>query len=71
MILGVLVSSAFSKIFNVYASWPLIVFILGFSIPLGLLTFKYHDQVIIASTSFTGAYMVVRPISWVVGGFPN
>lgn len=42
-----------------------------FSIPLGLLTFKYSDDVIIASSAFTGAYLVVRPFSWMIGGFPN
>jgi hypothetical protein len=47
------------------------MFILIFSIPLGLLTFKNRDDVIIASSAFTGAYLVVRPISWIIGGFPN
>lgn len=70
-IIGILVSSIFSKVFNIYASWPIILFVLLFSIPCGLLTFKYHDDVIIASSAFTGAYMVVRPISWILGGFPN
>lgn len=70
-IIGILVSSMFSKIFDIYASWPIIIFVLLFSIPCGLLTFKYHDDVIIASSAFTGAYMVVRPISWIFGGFPN
>jgi hypothetical protein len=40
-------------------------------IPLGLLTFKYADIVVILSTCITGSYMVVRPISWIIGGFPN
>lgn len=57
--------------FDIYAEWVWIVFVLIFSIPLGLLTFKYHDDIIIASSSFTGAYLVVRPFSWLFGGFPN
>lgn len=47
------------------------LFAILFSVPLGLLTFKYRDDVIIASTSFTGAYLIVRPLSWMIGGFPN
>jgi hypothetical protein len=70
-IIGILFSSIFSKVFDIYAVWPIIVFVLLFSIPLGLLTFKYHDDVIIASSSFTGAYLIVRPFSWMIGGFPN
>jgi len=27
--------------------------------------------VIVLSTSLVGSYMVVRPISWIFGGFPN
>lgn len=70
-IIGILVSSMFSKIFDIYAQWTIILFVLVFSIPCGLLTFKYHDGIIIASSAFTGAYLVVRPISWIFGGFPN
>lgn len=70
-ILGILAASIFEEIFNIYAVWPMIVFVLLFSIPLGLLTFKYYDEVIIASSAFTGAYLVVRPFSWILGGFPN
>lgn len=42
-----------------------------FTIPFGLLSFKYTDEIIIASSSLTGAYLIVRPISWLFGGFPN
>jgi hypothetical protein len=71
LIIGLLVSSIFSKVFDIYAEWTVILFVLLFSIPCGLLTFKYHDDLIIASSAFTGAYFVVRPISWIFGGFPN
>lgn len=37
----------------------------------GLLTFKYSEEVIVMSTSLVGSYMVIRPISWIFGGFPN
>jgi hypothetical protein len=70
-IMGILVSTMFSKIFDVYSVWVIIIFVLLFSIPLGLLTFKYHDDIIIASSAFTGAYMIVRPFSWLFVGFPN
>lgn len=69
--LGIMVSTTFSKLFDIYEKWPIILFVLLFSIPFGLLTFKFHDEVIIASTSFTGAYLVVRPFSWFFGGYPN
>ena len=42
-----------------------------FTIPFGLMTLKYSDEVIILSTSLTGSYLVIRPISWILGGFPN
>lgn len=71
IILGLLVNSLFSKIFDVYSVWSLVVFVIIFAIPFGLLTFKYRDQIIIVSTSLTGAYLIVRPISWIFGGFPN
>ena len=51
--------------------WSLVFFEVIFTIPLGLLTFKYSEEVIVTSTSLVGAYMVVRPISWIFGGFPN
>ena len=70
-IIGMLVNSLFCKIFNVYSVWSLVVFEIVFTIPFGLLSFKYTNQIIIASSSLTGAYFVVRPISWVFGGFPN
>ena len=44
---------------------------MALALPLGLLTFKYSEEVIIVSTSLTGSYMVVRPFSWIFGGFPN
>lgn len=40
-------------------------------IPFGLLTFKFSRLVIIMSTSLCGSYMMVRPLSWLLGGFPN
>lgn len=71
IVLGMLASSIFTQVFEFYSPWAPVVFILLFSIPLALLTFKYREEVVIASTSFTGAYMIVRPISWMIGGFPN
>ena len=70
-ILAVLVNTLFCKIFAVYSVWSLVFFIVVFTIPFGLLTFKYSEEIIIISTSLAGAYMVVRPISWIFGGFPN
>lgn len=71
LIVGILVNSIFSKIFDVYSVWSLVIFVILFGIPFGLLTFKFRDELIISSTSLTGAYLVVRPISWIFGGFPN
>lgn len=71
LIIGVLMNSIFVSIFEVYSIWSLVIFIIIFAIPFGFLTFKYSDHVVIASTSLTGAYLVVRPISWIFGGFPN
>lgn len=70
-IIGMLVNSLFCSIFDVYSVWSLVIFCIVFTIPFGLLTFKYQDQILIASSSLTGAYLVVRPISWMFGGFPN
>ena len=66
-----LVNSVYSKVFDIYSVWSLVVFEIMFTIPFGVLTFKYRDEILIASSSLTGAYMVVRPISWIFGGFPN
>jgi hypothetical protein len=66
-----MINSIFCKISGVYSVWSLVFFEVILTIPFGLLTFKYSEQVIIMSTSLTGAYMVVRPISWIFGGFPN
>lgn len=70
-IVGALVNSVFSKIFEIYSVWSLVIFDILFIIPFGLITFKYADYIIILSTSVTGAYMIVRPVSWLLGGFPN
>jgi lysylphosphatidylglycerol synthetase-like protein (DUF2156 family) len=66
-----LVNSLFCKIFNLYSVWSLVIFEIVFTIPFGLLSFRYTNQIIIASSSLTGAYFVIRPISWAFGGFPN
>lgn len=70
-IVGALVNSIFSKMFDIYSVWSLVIIDVLCMLPLGLLTFKYADIVVILSTSITGAYMVVRPISWIFGGYPN
>jgi Domain of unknown function (DUF4203) len=54
-----------------YSVWSLIVLEVLLTIPLGLLTFKHSDEVIVMSTSLSGSYMLVRPLSWMLGGFPN
>jgi hypothetical protein len=66
-----LFNTVFAAISGVYSVWSLVFFEVIFTIPLGLLTFKYSEEVIVTSTSLVGAYMVVRPISWIFGGFPN
>jgi hypothetical protein len=70
-IIGMLANSLFCQIFGLYSVWSLVIFELVLTIPLGLLSFKYTDQIIIASSSLTGAYFVIRPFSWLLGGFPN
>jgi hypothetical protein len=40
-ILAAIVNSIFSKVFDIYSIWSLIVFEVVFTIPFGLLTFKY------------------------------
>lgn len=69
--MAAIVNSIFCKMFGVYSVWSLIFFEVVLIIPFGLLTFKYSEQVIVMSTSLAGSYMVVRPISWIFGGFPN
>jgi hypothetical protein len=69
--LAALINTMFVQIFSVYSIWSLIIFEVIFTIPFGLLTFKYNKQIIAFSTSLAGAYMVVRPFSWLFGGFPN
>jgi hypothetical protein len=70
-IVAAIVNSIFCKIIGIYSIWSLVFFEVAFIIPLGLLTFKYSKEIIVMSTSLTGAYMVVRPFSWMFGGFPN
>lgn len=71
LIVAALVNSIFIKIFKVYSVWSLVGFAVVFCILLGILGYRYYDHIIILSTSLTGAYMIVRPISWIFGGFPN
>jgi len=63
--------SLINVVTGIYSVWLLVVLQIGLTVSMGLLTFKYSQQIIILSSSLTGAYMVVRPISWIVGGFPN
>ena len=69
--LAALAYSILSKLTGIYSVWLLVVLNVLLIIPLGLLTFKYSEHIIILSSSLTGAYMVVRPFSWIFGGFPN
>lgn len=71
LIVAALANSIFIKIFNVYSTWSLVVFAIIFCLALGLLSYRAYDLIIIMSTSLTGAYMMVRPVSWIFGGFPN
>jgi len=71
LILGALVNTIFSSIFDVQTVWSLVFFEVLFTIPFGLMTFKYANEIIIISTSLTGSYLMIRPISWMLGGFPN
>jgi len=70
-VLAAIVNSIFCRIFGVYSVWSMVIFEILLTIPLGLLTFKHSDEVIVMSTSVVGSYMVVRPFSWMFGGFPN
>lgn len=71
LILGALVNTIFASIFEVHSVWSLVFFEILFTIPFGLMTFKYANEIIIISTSLTGSYLIIRPISWLLGGFPN
>lgn len=71
LIVAALANSIFIKMFNVYSTWSLVVFAIIFCLTFGLLSYKAYDLIIILSTSLTGAYMMVRPVSWIFGGFPN
>jgi hypothetical protein len=70
-ILGALINSIFAKMFDIYSVWSLVAIDILCMIPLGMLTFKYADVIVILSTSITGSYMLVRPVSWIFGGYPN
>ena len=70
-VIGMLVNSIFCKMTDIYSVWSLVVFEILFTIPFGILAFKYREEIIIASSSLTGAYLVIRPLSWLFGGFPN
>jgi|JI6StandDraft_1071083.scaffolds.fasta_scaffold01882_14 hypothetical protein len=71
LIVAALLNSIFIKIFKIYSVWSLVGFALVFCILLGLLGYRFYDHIVILSTSLTGAYMIIRPISWIFGGFPN
>ena len=70
-IVAILLNSLLVKLFNMLSMWPLVVMSVVFCLLFGYLTFKIYDELIIVATSLNGAYMVVRPISWIFGGFPN
>lgn len=71
LIVAALVNSIFIKVFQVYSTWSLVGFAVVFCLLLGLLSYRMYDPIVILSTSLTGAYMIVRPVSWIFGGFPN
>lgn len=64
-------NTLFTSLFRMKTVWSLVFFEIVFTIPFGLLTFKYSNEVIIMSTSLTGSYLMIRPLSWLIGGFPN
>lgn len=83
--LGVLVAGATGGLFLAFPlnylllwrvdatpSWLMLYFLLLHCTLLGaLLAYEFKDVVVIAATSFVGAYMTVRAISLVLGGFIN
>lgn len=71
LIVGALVNTLFCGIFSVTSIWSLVIFEVLFTIPFGIMTLKYSNELIIMSTSLTGSYLIVRPLSWLLGGFPN
>ncbi len=71
LIIAALVNSIFIKIFKVYSVWSMVGFAIVFCLVFGLLAYRYYDHIVILSTSLSGAYMIVRPFSWMFGGFPN
>jgi apolipoprotein N-acyltransferase len=71
LIVAALANSIFIKIFKVYSVWSLVGFAIVFCLLLGILSYRMYNHIIILSTSLTGAYMIIRPISWIFGGFPN
>lgn len=71
LIMALLVNSMISGIFASYSTWSLYVLAAVFCLGLGFMASQYYDGIVVLSTSLTGAYLVVRPISWIVGGFPN
>ena len=70
-IVALLLNSLLIKMFSYTSTWPLVVMSILFALVIGYLTFKIHDELIIISTSLNGSYMIIRPISWIFGGFPN
>lgn len=48
--------------------WILIVLCGGAG---GFLGFRYNQNIVFVSTAVVGAYMIIRPFGWMVGGFPN
>lgn len=71
LILAAIANSVLAKLFDLYSVWSLVVLEVLLVIPLGLLTFRHSDQIIVLSTSLCGSYLMVRPFSWLLGGFPN
>jgi hypothetical protein len=71
LVLAMLINSLIAGLFGAYSQWTLVVLSIIFCLVLGYMTYKNSDEIIIVSTSVTGAYLMVRPISWIFGGFPN
>lgn len=67
--IGLLLSNmAFYKIESEVVLWVMVV-ILGLIV--GLLSFVFFNAIVIFSTSIVGAYLLLRGLSLIAGGYPN
>ena len=67
--IGFLVYTAFLA--GVSAGWLYLTVIIGFAVIGGLASWKRPDIVVRFGTAFIGSYMLVRGLSFWIGGFPS